>query len=86
MRQRPVFHCPTCTQPSTHPQLPLTLDTSATLTHVVSPPDLPQVELQRIRVRQRHDPRFNGNQEDAAQFGMTQLKGRNSKNRDLDVL
>lgn len=45
-----------------------------------------QVELQRIRVRQRHDPRTNGNLEDAAAFGMSQLKSRNSKNRELDVL
>ncbi|GBF97060.1 hypothetical protein Rsub_09533 [Raphidocelis subcapitata] len=45
-----------------------------------------EVELQRIRVRQRHDPRTNGSLEDAAQFGMAQLKARNSKNRELDVL
>ena len=45
-----------------------------------------EVELQRIRVRQRHDPRTNGSLEEAAAFGMAQLKTRNSKNRELDVL
>jgi hypothetical protein len=37
-------------------------------------------------VRQRHDPRISGNPEEAAQQGMNQLKARNAKNRDLDVL
>ena len=45
-----------------------------------------EVELQRIRVRQRHDPRAGGSLEEAAAFGMAQLKARNSRNRELDVL
>jgi hypothetical protein len=51
-----------------------------------SPLHYPKVELQRIRVRQRHDPRINGNLEEAAQAGMNQLKTRNNKNRELDIL
>ncbi len=62
------------------------LPTTSKPTAQPATPQKQQVELQRIRVRQRHDPRNNGGMEDAAQLGMAQLKARNSKNRELDVL